>query len=293
MSNKNKDYKLNINKVSVIGSGIMGCGIAQLISSKGMDVVLIDISDDLLNNATSNIDKNLNRLLKKEKITDQDINSIKSRIHTSTFIQDIKDSEIVIEAVSERIDTKREVFKQVNEILNKDAIIASNTSTLPIIELAMCTDRPDKVIGIHFFNPAPVMKLVEIVNSLATSSSTTDIAHNFVVSLDKEPVITKDSPGFIVNRILFPMINEAIFVLDEGLGTAEEIDKAMKLGTNHPIGPLALADLVGLDVSLDVLDVLHNEFKDSKYRPAPLLRQMVRAGFLGRKSGKGFFDYKQ
>jgi len=293
MSNKNKDYKLNINKVSVIGSGIMGCGIAQLISSKGMDVVLIDISDDLLNKATSNIDKNLNRLLKKEKITDQDINSIKSRIHTSTFIQDIKDSEIVIEAVSERIDTKREVFKQVNEILNKDAIIASNTSTLPIIELAMCTDRPDKVIGIHFFNPAPVMKLVEIVNSLATSSSTTDIAHNFVVSLDKEPVITKDSPGFIVNRILFPMINEAIFVLDEGLGTAEEIDKAMKLGTNHPIGPLALADLVGLDVSLDVLDVLHNEFKDSKYRPAPLLRQMVRAGFLGRKSGKGFFDYKQ
>ena len=293
MSNKNKDYKLNINKVSVIGSGIMGCGIAQLISSKGMDVVLIDISDDLLNNATSNIDKNLNTLLKKEKITDQDINSIKSRIHTSTFIQDIKDSEIVIEAVSERIDTKREVFKQVNEILNKDAIIASNTSTLPIIELAMCTDRPDKVIGIHFFNPAPVMKLVEIVNSLATSSSTTDIAHNFVVSLDKEPVITKDSPGFIVNRILFPMINEAIFVLDEGLGTAEEIDKAMKLGTNHPIGPLALADLVGLDVSLDVLDVLHNEFKDSKYRPAPLLRQMVRAGFLGRKSGKGFFDYKQ
>jgi len=293
MSNKNKDYKLNINKVSVIGSGIMGCGIAQLISSKGMDVVLIDISDDLLNKATSNIDKNLNRLLKKEKITDQDINSIKSRIHTSTFIQDIKDSEIVIEAVSERIDTKREVFKQVNEILNEDAIIASNTSTLPIIELAMCTDRPDKVIGIHFFNPAPVMKLVEIVNSLATSSSTTDIAHNFVVSLDKEPVITKDSPGFIVNRILFPMINEAIFVLDEGLGTAEEIDKAMKLGTNHPIGPLALADLVGLDVSLDVLDVLHNEFKDSKYRPAPLLRQMVRAGFLGRKSGKGFFDYKQ
>jgi len=293
MSNKTKDYKLNINKVSVIGSGIMGCGIAQLISSKGMDVVLIDISDDLLNKATSNIDKNLNRLLKKEKITDQDINSIKSRIHTSTFIQDIKDSEIVIEAVSERIDTKREVFKQVNEILNEDAIIASNTSTLPIIELAMCTDRPDKVIGIHFFNPAPVMKLVEIVNSLATSSSTTDIAHNFVVSLDKEPVITKDSPGFIVNRILFPMINEAIFVLDEGLGTAEEIDKAMKLGTNHPIGPLALADLVGLDVSLDVLDVLHNEFKDSKYRPAPLLRQMVRAGFLGRKSGKGFFDYKQ
>ena len=293
MSNKNKDYKLNINKVSVIGSGIMGCGIAQLISSKGMDVVLIDISDDLLNKATSNIDKNLNRLLKKEKITDQDINSIKSRIHTSTFIQDIKNSEIVIEAVSERIDTKREVFKQVNEILNEDAIIASNTSTLPIIELAMCTDRPDKVIGIHFFNPAPVMKLVEIVNSLATSSSTTDIAHNFVVSLDKEPVITKDSPGFIVNRILFPMINEAIFVLDEGLGTAEEIDKAMKLGTNHPIGPLALADLVGLDVSLDVLDVLHNEFKDSKYRPAPLLRQMVRAGFLGRKSGKGFFDYKQ
>jgi len=157
----------------------------------------------------------------------------------------------------------------------------------------MCTDRPDKVIGIHFFNPAPVMKLVEIVNSLATSSSTTDIAHNFVLSLDKEPVITKDRPGFIVNRILFPMINEAIFVLDEGLGTAEEIDKAMKLGTNHPIGPLALADLVGLDVSLDVLDVLHNEFKDSKYRPAPLLRQMVRAGFLGRKSGKGFFDYKQ
>lgn len=281
----------NIKYLGVIGSGTMGSGIAQLAASNGFDVTLIDISDELLQKALSSINKNLNRLLTNESITLEELNDIKSRIKTSTDYIDLIKTEIVIEAVSEKMELKKKVFIDLDKQLNDETIIASNTSTLPIIELAMSTSRPEKVIGIHFFNPAPIMKLVEIVNSIVTSNETTDTAYNLAITLGKDPVITKDSPGFIVNRILFPMINEAVFSLSEGLGSAEDIDKAMKLGTNQPIGPLALTDLIGLDVSLDILDTLFSEFKDSKYRAAPLLRQMVRAGNLGRKSGKGFYNY--
>ena len=283
---------VDINKIGVIGSGTMGSGIAQLAASSGINVTLIDISDELLNKSLNSISKNLNRLLKKEEISEDQLSEIISRIKTSTNIQDLHDSQIVIEAVSEKLDLKKKIFNDLDTILNSDSIIASNTSTFPIIELAMSTSRPELVIGIHFFNPAPIMKLVEIVNSIVTSKQAIECAYNFAISLGKEPIITKDSPGFIVNRILFPMLNEAIFALSEDLASAENIDNAMKFGTNHPIGPLALMDLIGLDISLDILDTLFNEFKDPKYRAAPLLRQMVRAGNLGRKSGKGFFNYK-
>ena len=284
MSNK-------IISIGIIGSGTMGSGIAQLAASRGLDVILIDISDELLQKALSLINKNLNRLLQKETITENELNKILTRIKTSTELVDLINTQIVIEAVSEKLDLKKKIFIDLDEQLNDETILASNTSTFPIIELAMSTSRPEKVIGIHFFNPAPIMKLVEIVNSIVTSKKTTDLSYNLALSLGKEPIITKDSPGFIVNRILFPMINEAVFALSEGLGSAEDIDNAMKLGTNQPIGPLALTDLIGLDVSLDIMDTLFNEFKDSKYRAAPLLRQMVRAGKLGRKSGTGFFNY--
>jgi len=270
----------------------MGSGIAQLAASSGLEVTLIDISDELVQKGLSLINKNLHRLLKKEAISKKELNEIQSRVKTSTQFKDLINAQIVIEAVSEKLDLKKNIFVDLDKVLNADTIIASNTSTFPIIDLAMSTSRPEKIIGIHFFNPAPIMKLVEIVNSIATSKETTDSARNLALSLGKVPVITKDSPGFIVNRILFPMINEAVFVLSEGLGSAEDIDNAMKLGTNQPIGPLALTDLIGLDISLDILDTLFNEFKDSKYRAAPLLRQMVRAGNLGRKSGKGFFNYR-
>lgn len=283
--------KREIRKVGVIGTGTMGSGIAQLISSSGLYVTLIDISDELIDNALKKIDKTLQRAVEKERISDSAKHDILARISTSTDYSILGDSDLVIEAVVEDMNVKKKVFKKIEENTDNDVIIATNTSTLPVIELSMSTSRPENILGIHFFNPAPVMKLVEIVKTLKTSGDAVRTAEEFARSLDKEPVITRDRPGFIVNRILFPMINEAVCALEEGLGTAEEIDKAMKLGTNQPIGPLALADLVGLDVSLDVLNVLHQESGDPKYRPALLLKELVRAGHLGRKSGRGFFNY--
>jgi 3-hydroxybutyryl-CoA dehydrogenase len=269
----------------------MGSGIAQLVAASGYEVVLIDLNDELLKKAVSRVNKNLSRLTQKEKIDEAMQRQILSRIKTSTNLDDLADSDLVIEAVSENIDIKKQLFEKLDTVLKKDCIIASNTSTLPIIQLATITSRPDKVVGIHFFNPAPVMKLVEIIKTLATSKQTVKEAEEFTLSLEKDPVVTKDRPGFIVNRILLPMLNEAVFALDEAMGTAVDIDKAMKLGTNHPMGPLELIDLIGLDVTLDILDVLFQEFKDPKYRACPLLRQKVRAGHLGRKSGRGFYDY--
>lgn len=283
--------KPKIRKVGIAGSGTMGSGIAQLVAASGYRVVLIDLNDELLKKAVSRIEKNLLRLVEKDKITKKIKQQIVSRIITSTNLEELGDCDLVIEAVSENINIKKQLFEKLDTILKKGCIIASNTSTLPIIQLAMITSRPENVVGIHFFNPAPVMKLVEIIKSLTTSDQTVQKAKEFTLSLGKDPVITKDRPGFIVNRILLPMLNEAVFALEEGMGTAQDIDKAMKLGTNHPMGPLELIDLIGLDVILDILDVLFEEFKDPKYRACPLLRQMVRAGYLGRKSGRGFHDY--
>lgn len=283
--------KPKIRKVGIAGSGTMGSGIAQLVAASGYRVVLIDLNDGLLKKAVSRIEKNLLRLVEKDKITKKIKQQIVSRIITSTNLEELGDCDLVIEAVSENINIKKQLFEKLDTILKKGCIIASNTSTLPIIQLAMITSRPENVVGIHFFNPAPVMKLVEIIKSLTTSDQTVQKAKEFTLSLGKDPVITKDRPGFIVNRILLPMLNEAVFALEEGMGTAQDIDKAMKLGTNHPMGPLELIDLIGLDVILDILDVLFEEFKDPKYRACPLLRQMVRAGHLGRKSGRGFHDY--
>jgi 3-hydroxybutyryl-CoA dehydrogenase len=287
MSKKPEDIKL----VGVVGAGTMGSGIAQVVASSGRNVVLVDVSDTALSRGLKAIEGSLGRLVKKETISDEEGKSIVSRIKTTTKYEDFKDVDLVIEAAFEDMKVKKEIYKKLDESTSSDVVLATNTSSLPIVEIAVGTGRPDKVVGMHFFNPAPVMKLVEIIKTLATSDETAEFAFDFATALGKEPVRTKDIPGFIVNRILIPMLNEAVFAYSDGVGTAEDIDKAMKLGTNQPIGPLALIDLIGLDVTIDVMDVFYKEFQDSKYRAAPLLRQMVRAGWLGRKSGKGFFQY--
>ncbi len=280
-----------VQKVGVVGAGTMGSGIAQIIAQKGIEVELVDVSDKALERGLAGIEKSLGRLVKKDKLKQEDVETITSRINSSTTLESLSDVDLVVEAVFEEMGVKKATYEQLTKITKPDVVLATNTSSLPIIDIAMCTDRPDKVVGMHFFNPAPVMSLVEIIEALTTSPEVLQFAYDFAGHLGKEPVKTKDYPGFIVNRILIPMLNEAVFTLQDGIATAEDIDKAMKLGTNHPIGPLALIDLIGLDVTLDVMDVFYTEFKDSKYRPSPLLRQMVRAGWLGRKSGKGFYDY--
>lgn len=281
----------DVKKVGVVGAGTMGSGIAQVVASNGRDVILLDVSDSALDRGMKAIGNSLGRLVKKGDIKEDDSKSILSRIKTSTKFEDLEDTDLVIEAVFEDLNVKKETFKKLDATTRPDIMLATNTSSLPIIEIAVITKRPDKVIGMHFFNPVPLMKLVEIIKSLATSEETVQFAYDFAMALGKEPVIAKDVPGFIVNRVLMPMLNEAVFALEEGVATPEDIDKAMKLGTNQPIGPLALIDLIGLDVTLDVIDVLYREFKDPKFRAAPLLRQMVRAGWLGRKTGRGFYKY--
>ncbi|MEE8135623.1 MAG: 3-hydroxybutyryl-CoA dehydrogenase [Thermodesulfobacteriota bacterium] len=277
--------------VGVVGSGTMGSGIAQVVASSDRDVLLVDISDAALDRGIKGIEKSLGRLVKKEAITEEDSSSILSRIVKTTDFEGLGDVDLVIEAVFEDMDVKKEIYSKLDNITGDDVVLATNTSSLPIVEIAVSTSKADKIVGMHFFNPAPVMKLVEIIKTLTTSDETVQFAYDFALALGKEPVKTKDSPGFIVNRILVPMLNEAVFAYQDGVGTPEDIDKAMKLGTNQPIGPLALVDLIGLDITLDVMDTFYREFQDSKFRAAPLLRQMVRAGWLGRKSGKGFFDY--
>ena len=281
----------NIDKVGVIGSGTMGSGICQIIAAHKIDVVLLDIKKELADRAVKQIEKILKRLAEKGRIESDEVSNIISRIHTTSNYKDLGETNLVIEAAVENLDVKKQIFSKIIKNVKEDTIISTNTSTLPVTELAMSVSRPDKVIGIHFFNPAPIMKLVEIIRTQMTSDDTLTTVIEFTSGLGKDPVVTKDRAGFIVNRILLPMINEAIFALDEGMASPEDIDKAMKLGANHPIGPLALADLIGLDVTLDVLEVLYKEFGDTKFRPAPLLKEMVRSGNLGRKSGKGFFDY--
>lgn len=278
-------------KVSVIGSGLMGSGIAQVFAYSGFNTVLIDIKESFVENALSKIEKQLERMVEKNKCSNDEKNAVLSRIKISTNYDDAKDSELVVEAVNENIEIKKDVFRKLDSICNKETILASNTSTLSIASLASVTNRADKVIGMHFFIPAPVMKLVEIIPSINTSLETLNFIKDVSDKLNKISVTAKDFPGFIVNRIFVPMWNEAMFLVMEGIDP-KDIDNAMKYGANLPMGPLELADFAGLDTVLSVMNTLYDGFKDSKFRPCPLLVKKVESGNLGRKTGKGFYDYK-
>jgi 3-hydroxybutyryl-CoA dehydrogenase len=283
---------MKIEKVAVLGAGIMGSGIAQVVAAAGFDVTMRDIEDRFVEKGLATIKRHLERAIEKEKITAQEATATMARIKGTTDTREAAgEADFVIEAVIEVMSVKKEVFAELDTICKPDAVLASNTSGLSITEIASSTGRPDKIIGVHFFNQAPVMQLVELIRGFVTSDDTFTITKGFIEQLGKTAIEVKESPGFAVNRILCPMINEAIFAYSEGVASAEDIDQAMVLGANHPIGPLALADLVGLDTLLAVLEGLHIEMGEDKYRPAPLLRKMVRAGHLGRKSGKGFYDY--
>jgi 3-hydroxybutyryl-CoA dehydrogenase len=282
---------MGFRKIAVVGAGTMGNGISQAFAVSGLDVVMTDVAQAQLDRATGAISASLDRLVKKEKMTAGDKAQALARIRASTDLAAVRDCDLVIEAATENLELKLRIFKQLDETARPEAVIASNTSSISITRLAAATRRPDKVIGMHFFNPVPVMALVEVIRGLQTSDATYAAVEAATKSIGKSPVQVRNSPGFVVNRMLCPMINEAIFALAEGLATAEQIDEAMKLGANHPIGPLALADLIGLDVELAVMQVLFEGFKDPKYRPAPLLVEMVEAGYLGRKTGRGFFRY--
>jgi len=280
-------------KVAVIGGGTMGNGIAHVFAQSGFDVALVDVSKEMLDKALATIDKNMSRQVKKEIIDEATKEAALKRIATSTDLKAVKDCQLVVEAVPENEDLKADIYKQLDDIAPDSAILASNTSSIPITRLAANTGRPEQVIGTHFMNPVPMMQLVEVVRGLATSDATADTVVKLAGDLGKTPIVVNDSPGFVSNRVLMPMINEAVYCLYEGVGTAEAIDGVMKLGMNHPLGPLALADLIGLDVCLFILEVLHNDLGEDKYRPCPLLRKHVDAGWLGRKSGRGFFDYSK
>ena len=282
---------MTIHTIGVIGAGTMGNGIAQAAAVAGFRVIMRDMSDELVQRGVRAIAKSLDRLLSKDKISAADKDAALARIQGVTELDPLAGADLVIEAATENAEIKLKIFQQLHECCKPEAILASNTSSLSLTRIAAASGRPDKVVGMHFFNPVPLMKLVEIIRALQTSDETYRTIEDLTRSLGKEPVSVKDSPGFVVNRMLVPMINEAIFAYSEGLATAEQIDTAMKLGANHPIGPLALADMIGLDVCLWVMEVLQREFGDPKYRPCPLLKQMVDAGYLGRKSGRGFHDY--
>lgn len=280
-------------KVAVLGAGTMGTGIAQVVAQSGFDVFLVDIAEKNLEKGYARIEKGLDKLISKEKITEERKIEILSRVFPTNDYSLIKDVDLVIEAIIEKMELKREIFSLIDKVVKDEAILATNTSSLSITEIASITKRPDKVIGLHFFNPAQIMKLVEVIKGLTTSDETTEIILEFVKKIGKEPVEVKEAPGFVVNRLLIPMINEAISIYADGVASAEDIDKAMMLGANHPMGPLALADLIGNDVNLAIMECLYKEFGDSKYRPHPTLRKMVRGNLLGRKTGEGFYNYKK
>jgi len=282
---------MDITTVGIIGAGTMGNGIAQACAVSGINVVMVDISDAAVAKGIATVSGSLDRLLKKEKITAEDKAAAMARIQGSSSYDDLKTAQLVIEAATENYDLKVKILKQLDALLAPDVVIASNTSSISITKLAAVTTRPDRFIGMHFFNPVPMMALVEIIRGLQTSDATHAAVHAMATALGKTPITVKNAPGFVVNRILVPMINEAFFVLADGLATPEDIDAGMKLGCNQPIGPLALADMVGLDVCLAVMEVYLSECGDSKYRACPLLKEMVAAGRLGRKTGQGVYKY--
>jgi 3-hydroxybutyryl-CoA dehydrogenase len=282
---------MEVRTFGVIGAGQMGNGIAQVAAASGLQVIMNDVARDFVDKGLKTIDKNLSRSVEKGKLAADEKDAILGRIKGSTSLDDFAGADYVVEAVLENLDIKKKVFQSLDSIVAPGKILASNTSSISITKLAALTKRPEKFIGMHFMNPVPVMKLVEIINGLATDAETTHITVELSKKFGKIPVEAQDFPGFISNRVLMPMINEAIFTLFEGVGTPEAIDEVMKLGMNHPMGPLALADLIGLDTCLAILNVLYDGFGDSKYRPCPLLKKYVDAGYFGRKSGRGFYDY--
>lgn len=282
---------MSINQIMVIGAGQMGSGIAQVCAMAGYDVILHDIKDEFVQKGIGNIQKNLNRQVEKGRMEESEKETILSRLTTSVSLENASKADLVIEAVVENMDVKTQLFKMLDQYAPDHTILASNTSSLPITEIAAATERPEKVIGMHFMNPVPVMKLVEIIRGLQTSDDVYETIEAVSKKLQKVPVEVNDFPGFISNRILMPMINEAIFAVYEGVATPEAVDEIMKLGMNHPMGPLTLADFIGLDTCLYIMETLHEGFGDDKYRPCPLLRKYVKAGWLGKKTGKGFYTY--
>ena len=284
---------MTINSVGIIGAGTMGNGIAQACAVVGLRVTMVDISEAAVQKGIATLSGSLDRLIKKDKLTAEQKAAALALVQGSTSYEDLKGCDLVIEAATENQALKVKILQQLDELLPAETLVATNTSSISITQLAAVTKRAERFIGMHFFNPVPMMALVELIRGLQTADAAVAAAEAFARRLGKTPIVVRNSPGFVVNRILCPMINEAIFVKQEGLATAEAIDEGMKLGCNHPIGPLALADLIGLDVMLAVMNVFYADFNDPKYRPAPLLREMVAAGWLGRKSGRGFYDYTQ
>ena len=282
-----------IKTIGVLGSGTMGAGIMQVCALAGYNVVQRSRRQTSVDGGRATVEKKLAKLVAKEKLTQEDMDAAMARISGSTDLEIMKDADFIIEAATEDMEAKKALFKELDELCKPETIIATNTSALSITEIAAATGRPDKIIGMHFFNPVPAMKLVEVVKGLATSEETREVVLGLCADFKKTPVDVEEAPGFVVNRILIPMINEAIGILADGVADAEGIDTAMKLGANHPMGPLALGDLIGLDVCLAIMETLYREFGDTKYRPHPLLRKMVRANKLGMKTGVGFFDYSK